>query len=92
MFVGDGPRSDVCLDEAIDDDTVSEHHTMIRLPGDQERQGAVVAVCIGSIDILGCDDYFLSLCTAENWFQTSNQHWNLVIDWHHLEMTCKSLW
>lgn len=87
MFVGDDPCSDVGLDEAIDNDTAPENHTMIRLPGNQEGQGAVVAVCIAGVDKLCCDDYFLSLLTAEDRLQTRNQHRNLVIDWFHLDKT-----
>lgn len=86
MFVGDDPCNDVCLDKAINDDTVSEHHTVIRLAGDKEGQAAVVAVCVSGINKFCCDDYFLSLCTAENRFQISSQHWDLVIDGVHLEM------
>lgn len=92
MFVGDDPCNDVCLDEAINDDTVSEHHAVIRLPCDKEGQAAVVAVRVSGINKLRCDDYFLSLCAAENRFQISNQHRDLVVDGVHLETTWISLW
>lgn len=91
MFVGDDPCSDVCLDEAVDDDAAPQHHAVVRLPGDEEGQAAVVAVCISSVDILGCDDDLLPLSTAEDRLQTSGQHRDLVVDGHHLEMTCESL-
>lgn len=87
MFVGNDPCSDVGLDEAIDDDTAPENHTMIRLPGDQEGEGAVVTVRVCGVDKLCCDDYFLSLLTAEDRLQARSQHRDLVIDRFHLEKT-----
>lgn len=89
MLVGDDPCSDVSLDEAIHNDAVSEHHAMIRLPGDEKDQTAVVAIYISGIDELCCDNSFLSLFTAENRLQTRNHHWNLVIDRVYLEKTGK---
>lgn len=72
MFVGDDPCTDVCLHEAIDHNTMSQHHTVMRLPSNQEGQAAIFAVCISGVDVLCSDDYILPLRTAENGFQTSN--------------------
>lgn len=91
MFVGDDACSDVCLNEAIDDEAAAEHHTMVRLPGNEEGQAAVVTVCISGADKLCGDDYLLSFCTAENRFQTSHQYRDLVIDGVHLEITLSQL-
>lgn len=86
VFVTDDPCCNVCLDEAINFDAISEQHAIIWLSCDEECQAAVVTVCISGTDKFCCDDYFLSLCTAENWFQISNQYGDLVIYRVYLKM------
>lgn len=87
VSVGYDPCCDVCLDEAIDHNTISQHHTMIRLPSDQDCQAAAVAVRISGINILCCDDHFFSFGTLENWFQASDYYRDLIIDGRHLTET-----
>lgn len=94
VFVGDDPSTDVCLNEAVDHHTPTEHHAVVRLPCNHEAQAAVVTVRVWRKDVLGCDDCLLSLLASKVRFQTSDQHWDFVVDRRYLEITVgvQSFW
>lgn len=86
VLVADAPCYYVCLEETVYLDAVAEHHTMFWLSCNKKCQAVVVTVGISGTDEFSCDDCFLSLITAKNWFQTSNQNRDLVIYRVYLQM------
>lgn len=93
VLVADAPCDDVSLKEAVHLDAAAEHQAMFWLPRNEKGQAAVVTVAISGSDKLSGDDGFLSLTTAQNWVQTSNQSGDLIIHrvYLHIKTNCLHL-